>query len=110
MKRVDKREGRWQLTIFLVAFFAVWTLRVVLLSPLLNPPHPTFWLEIAGIAVKWALWVLPVVSLPASEASALDPEEAFVSSRSRCHVLWFVSVAVKHGLRASRYKPVSDKG
>jgi hypothetical protein len=39
---------------------------------------------------------LHVVSLPASDASTLNPEEAFVSSRSRCHVLWLMSVAVNH--------------
>lgn len=61
VKRVDKREGRWRLATFQGAFFTVWTLHVLLLSPMLNPPRTTLWLETAGIAVKWALWVLPVI-------------------------------------------------
>lgn len=58
-----------RLTIFLVVFFVVWTLRVILLSTFLNPPHPTFWLEMAGIALKWMLWVLPVIVLVRLEHS-----------------------------------------
>ena len=38
-----------------------------------------------------------VVPLPFSEAHAVDPEEAFVSSLSSCHMLWFLSLAVKQG-------------
>jgi hypothetical protein len=47
-------------------------------------------------------WFLYVIFLPAPVASALNPEGAFVSSRSRSRVLWLVSVAVQPGLRASR--------
>ncbi|MCX5651296.1 MAG: OsmC family peroxiredoxin, partial [Planctomycetota bacterium] len=31
-----------------------------------------------------------VVPLPMSDASAVDPEEAFVASLSSCHMLWFL--------------------
>ena len=44
-----------------------------------------------------------VVPLPMSNASALDPEEAFVASLSSCHMLWFLSIAAKHGYCADRY-------
>ena len=37
-----------------------------------------------------------VVPLPMSDASAVDPEEAFVASLSSCHMLWFLSIAAKH--------------
>ena len=47
-----------------------------------------------------------VVPLPMSEAAAIDPEEAFVSSLSSCHMLWFLSLAVKQKFRVDSY---SDK-
>ena len=36
-----------------------------------------------------------VVPLPMSDASAVDPEEAFVAALSSCHMLWFLSLAAK---------------
>jgi organic hydroperoxide reductase OsmC/OhrA len=36
-----------------------------------------------------------VVPLPMSVAAAVDPEEAFVASLSACHMLWFLTMAVK---------------
>ena len=44
-----------------------------------------------------------VVPLPWSDASAVDPEEAFVASLSRCHMLWFLSLAAKRGFQVDRY-------
>jgi organic hydroperoxide reductase OsmC/OhrA len=44
-----------------------------------------------------------VVPVPMSDASAVDPEEAFVASISSCHMLWFLSIAAKKGLRVNRY-------
>jgi organic hydroperoxide reductase OsmC/OhrA len=44
-----------------------------------------------------------VVPLPYSDASAVDPEEAFVSSLSSCHMLWFLSIAVERKFRVDRY-------
>lgn len=44
-----------------------------------------------------------VVPLPMSDASALDPEEAFVSSLSSCHMLWFLTMAIKRKFRVDRY-------
>lgn len=44
-----------------------------------------------------------VVPLPMSDASALDPEEAFVSSLSSCHMLWFLTMAVKRRFCVDRY-------
>ena len=44
-----------------------------------------------------------VVPLPMSDASALDPEEAFVSSLSSCHMLWFLSIAGKRKFCVDRY-------
>lgn len=44
-----------------------------------------------------------VIPLPMSDASAVDPEEAFVSALSSCHMLWFLSIAAKCGFRVDRY-------
>jgi organic hydroperoxide reductase OsmC/OhrA len=44
-----------------------------------------------------------VVPLPMSDASAVDPEEAFVSSLSSCHMLWFLSIAARRKFRVDRY-------
>lgn len=44
-----------------------------------------------------------VVPLPYSDASALDPEEAFVASLSSCHMLWFLSIAAKRKFCVDRY-------
>ncbi|WP_039914704.1 OsmC family protein [Cellvibrio mixtus] len=44
-----------------------------------------------------------VVPLPYSVENAIDPEEAFVSSLSSCHMLWFLSIAVKQGFVVDSY-------
>ncbi|UUZ62071.1 OsmC family protein [Polaromonas sp. P1(28)-13] len=44
-----------------------------------------------------------VVPVPLSDASALDPEEAFVASLSSCHMLWFLSIAAKRKFCVDRY-------
>lgn len=44
-----------------------------------------------------------VVRQPYSDATAVDPEEAFVSSLSSCHMLWFLSIAVERKFRVDRY-------
>jgi organic hydroperoxide reductase OsmC/OhrA len=38
-----------------------------------------------------------------SDASAVDPEEAFVASLSSCHMLWFLAIAAKRKFRVDRY-------
>jgi organic hydroperoxide reductase OsmC/OhrA len=38
-----------------------------------------------------------------SDAAAVDPEEAFVSSLSSCHMLWFLSLAAKRRFCVDRY-------
>ena len=43
------------------------------------------------------------VPVPMSDASALDPEEAFVASLSSCHMLWFLSIAAKRKFCVDRY-------
>ncbi len=43
------------------------------------------------------------VPLPHSVAAAIDPEEAFVASLSSCHMLWFLSIAVKRGFVVDSY-------
>jgi organic hydroperoxide reductase OsmC/OhrA len=48
-----------------------------------------------------------VVPLPMSDASALDPEEAFVSALSSCHMLWFLTMAVKRKFCVDRYRDVA---
>ena len=44
-----------------------------------------------------------IVPVPMSDASAVDPEEAFVSALSSCHMLWFLSIAAKRKFRVDRY-------
>ena len=45
-----------------------------------------------------------IVPTPMSDASAVDPEEAFVASISSCHMLWFLSTAAKKGLVVDDYR------
>jgi organic hydroperoxide reductase OsmC/OhrA len=45
-----------------------------------------------------------VVPAPMSDPSAVDPEEAFVASISSCHMLWFLSIAAKHGFVVDHYR------
>jgi organic hydroperoxide reductase OsmC/OhrA len=45
-----------------------------------------------------------VVPLPMSDASAVDPEEAFVASLSSCHLLWFLSLAAAEGWCVDAYE------
>ncbi|MES2305769.1 MAG: OsmC family protein [Gemmatimonadota bacterium] len=40
---------------------------------------------------------------PFSDPAAVDPEEAFVSALSSCHMLTFLYLAVKRGFRVDRY-------
>ena len=44
-----------------------------------------------------------IVPVPWSDPAAVDPEEAFVAALSSCHMLWFLSLAAKRGLRVDRY-------
>lgn len=44
-----------------------------------------------------------VVPPPFSNASAVDPEEAFVAAISSCHMLWFLSIAAKRKFLVDRY-------
>ncbi|MFT4241405.1 MAG: OsmC family protein [Acidovorax sp.] len=44
-----------------------------------------------------------VVPLPYSDAAAVDPEEAFVAALSSCHMLWFLDLASRAGLRVDSY-------
>lgn len=45
-----------------------------------------------------------VVPEPYSDASAVDPEEAFVASISSCHMLWFLALAAEKSLVVDRYE------
>ena len=49
-----------------------------------------------------------VVPLPWSDASAVDPEEAFVAALSSCHMLWFLSVALENGFAVASYKDQAE--
>jgi organic hydroperoxide reductase OsmC/OhrA len=44
-----------------------------------------------------------VVREPFSDASAVDPEEAFVAALSSCHMLWFLSIAAERGFIVDEY-------
>jgi organic hydroperoxide reductase OsmC/OhrA len=49
---------------------------------------------------------------PWSDASAIDPEEAFVASLSSCHMLWFLALAAGKGYTIDKYldNPVGIMG
>lgn len=49
-----------------------------------------------------------VVPLPHSAEDAVDPEEAFVASLSSCHMLWFLSFAVKQGFLVDSYHDTAE--
>lgn len=49
-----------------------------------------------------------VVPLPYSAVDAIDPEEAFVSSLSSCHMLWFLSIAAEQGFVVDRYHDIAE--
>jgi organic hydroperoxide reductase OsmC/OhrA len=44
------------------------------------------------------------VAIPLSDPSAVDPEEAFVAALASCHMLWFLSIAAKHGYCVQSYR------
>lgn len=44
-----------------------------------------------------------IVPAPWSDATAVDPEEAFVASLSSCHMLFFVDLARRAGFAAATY-------
>lgn len=45
-----------------------------------------------------------VVPLPLSDATAVDPEEAFVASIASCHMLFFLSIAASRKFCIERYR------
>ncbi|HEX7440957.1 MAG TPA: OsmC family protein [Caldimonas sp.] len=45
-----------------------------------------------------------VVPLPLSDASAVDPEEAFVAALASCHMLFFLSIAASRKFCVERYR------
>lgn len=49
-----------------------------------------------------------IVKPPFSDASAVDPEEAFVASLASCHLLWFLSLAAEAGFVVDRYSDDAD--
>lgn len=49
-----------------------------------------------------------VVPLPWSDPAAVDPEEAFVSALSSCHMLWFLSLAAAQGFTVDRYDDAAE--
>ena len=57
-----------------------------------------------GGAEVWGSSSPSVVPLPMSDASAVDPEEAFVASLSSCHLLWFLDLAQRAGWVVDDYQ------
>ena len=49
-----------------------------------------------------------VVPLPMSDASAVDPEEAFVAALASCHMLWFLDLASRAGFAVERYEDAAE--
>jgi organic hydroperoxide reductase OsmC/OhrA len=44
-----------------------------------------------------------IVPAPWSDASAVDPEEAFIAALSSCHMLWFLSLTAAQGFIVDSY-------
>ena len=51
-----------------------------------------------------------VVPLPMSDASAVDPEEAFVAALASCHMLFFLSIAANRKVDVARYRDAAIVG
>jgi organic hydroperoxide reductase OsmC/OhrA len=49
-----------------------------------------------------------VVPVPMSDASAVDPEEAFVAALASCHMLWFLDVAGRAGFVVDDYEDAAE--
>lgn len=49
-----------------------------------------------------------VVPLPYSDASAVDPEEAYLAALSSCHMLWFLSIAAKRNFVINEYNDTAE--
>jgi organic hydroperoxide reductase OsmC/OhrA len=49
-----------------------------------------------------------VVPVPMSDASAVDPEEAFVASLASCHMLWFLDLAARGGFVVDAYEDAAE--
>jgi organic hydroperoxide reductase OsmC/OhrA len=49
-----------------------------------------------------------VVPVPASDPTAVDPEEAFIAALSGCHMLWFLTIAAKRGFIVDRYEDAAS--
>jgi len=49
-----------------------------------------------------------VVALPMSDATAVDPEEAFVAALASCHMLWFLDIASRAGYAVQSYQDAAD--
>ena len=49
-----------------------------------------------------------VVPLPLTDASAVDPEEAFIAALASCHMLWFLSIAAAAGWVVDRYEDAAE--
>ena len=49
-----------------------------------------------------------VVKVPLSDATAVDPEEAFIASLSSCHMLFFLDFARRSGFVVDSYEVVAE--
>jgi organic hydroperoxide reductase OsmC/OhrA len=49
-----------------------------------------------------------VVPLPMSDATAVDPEEAFVAALASCHMLWFLDLASRAGVAIASYEDAAE--
>ena len=64
------------------------------------------WLFDGGVTVP-ASSSPSVVRLPLSREDAVDPEEALIASLSSCHMLTFLDLAARAGLRIDEYRDVA---
>ncbi len=60
------------------------------------------WVFDGGAVVRGSASPLSV-PLPFADATAVDPEEAFVAAVSSCHMLWFLDLARRAGFEVVSY-------
>lgn len=65
------------------------------------------WSFDGGVAVK-ASSSPQVVPVPMSDASAIDPEEAFIAALSSCHMLFFLSIAASKSYVIDAYEDEAE--
>jgi hypothetical protein len=80
------REPPWTFPVFLVCFFAAWTLRATVLYRIDETLHPDVVRPLYSLAVKALLWVLPYNTIADSGVGLLRlaPSDGWIVWKARC--------------------------